>query len=112
MRYHYSKYLDLIAASLEGFPILPKLVTLDVSANKLSSLRGMPSLACLEELFLSNNRITDLSFIDKCPRINELDISSNGLTTQLKPLASLKSLTVCIVLLLFICDGTDFASFS
>lgn len=84
------------ASASGGAPLLPRLTSLDVSGNSLTSqaLKGLPPLSQLSELNLAANQIQELpaAALSCWPALEILDISANQIS-KVEEVRKLKSIT-------------------
>jgi Leucine Rich repeat len=74
-----------IEASAPHLSALTALVTLDLSANRITSLRGLPCLSQLRRLLLPYNAIASLDGLQAlAPALQHLDLRANKLTAPLE----------------------------
>ncbi len=69
---------SLLAAPTLGLAALaPRLASLDLSGNRLTSLSGLGSLPCLTELDVSFNLLSSLDGLELCPALIHVDATAN-----------------------------------
>lgn len=67
---------------------LPKLHTICLSSNRLSSAEGIQNCPLLLECLLDNNKLASVEALSQCKHVEVVDISSNSIT-DLEPLCCL-----------------------
>ena len=91
------RHLEMHVISFKDFPMLPKLVSLDVTTNDyLTSFEGLPSLPNLTSLYLIGNRFHSFHHFPELPALEELYLDYNRLTSfeGLPILPKLKTLII------------------
>jgi Leucine-rich repeat (LRR) protein len=82
-------HLNLSSNMLSDFalradpPVLPSLVTLDLSSNQIRTLEGFPPMPCLQRLLLPFNCVGDLKGLPALPSLRYLDLRDNLLEDYL-----------------------------
>jgi hypothetical protein len=77
-------------------PPLPKITSLNIGDNQLTSLELAPGMTNLEQLFLQDNQLTNLSLPPNLNSLVTLQLANNQITSLTLP-ADLTSLTTLIL---------------